>query len=933
MATQVSSGPPASARPSGTVTFLFSDIEGSTARWDRDSDIMAAALERHDALMRAALEARGAYIFKTVGDAFCAAFSTARDAITAALDAQRALAAEDFSAVDGVRVRMALHTGRSDERDGDYFGPAVNRVARLLAIGHGGQVLVSGVAADLLQGEMPPESSLRDLGAHRLRDLARPEQVYQLIALDLPETFPTLRSLDELPNNLPRQLTSFVGRDDVVAEVAALIEKFPLVTLVGTGGAGKTRCAVQVGAEVLDGSGDGVWLAELAPINDPSLVATVIAQALNVQGQANRPMLETLLAFLKRKRLLLILDNCEHVVDEARKVVAAILHACPDVRILATSREGLNTAGEHVYRMPSLPVPAAGAPVALEAALRYGAVALFADRAMAADGRFALSDDNATYVAEICRRLDGIPLAIELAAARVKVLSPQQLAQKLDERFRVLTGGDRTALPRQQTMRALIDWSYDLLSDDERTLFRKLSIFAGGFTLETAGAIGVDEITDEIAVLDLLSSLVDKSLVAAELVGSGTRYRLLESTREYAREKLTDAGEYEVTSQAHAAAFLALAEELDQRWESKPNRAWLAQSWLELENFRAALEWALVSRRNVQLGQRLVGVLQQVWSYFAMAEGRAWVTTAQSLIDPQTPSSVIASLDLTEAAIASALTQNKASALAAQRALTRYREVGDQLQIAHAELSLGRALTFLGNLEQAEALLTQALASARALGARNSTVGALRTLADARDMAGDIAGARQLCGEALAIARAIGAERMVASITANLAETEFHGENVEEALRLASEALAIHREHNSIGRVVVVLSNIAAYLTALARYDEARVSAREALAAARDIEYDVGVAFLLQHLAAIGTLRPNAAGLERQDRARASRILGYVDARYASLGALREYTEQQEYERILPILRDALGADECARLGAEGSAWSEDQAVAEALQI
>ncbi len=407
---------------------MFSDIEGSTQRWERDRAAMQTAVRRHGALMRAAIEARGGYVFKTIGDAFCAVFARPEEAMAAALTAQRALGAEDFSTVDGVRVRMALHTGTSDERDGDYFGPAVNRVARLLAIGHGGQVLVSGTAADLLQGEMPPQSSLRDLGAHRLKDLARPEQVYQLVAPDLPETFPALRSLDELPNNLPLQLTSFVGRQTEVAEIEALLGNHRLVTLVGTGGAGKTRCALQVGAELLDGSGEGVWLIELAPLSpahraarageahavgqptDPPLVASAIAQALNVQEAPNRPLLDTLLGYLKRKRLLLILDNCEHLIDEARNVTTAILRTCPNVHVLVTSREGLNVAGEEVYRMPSLAVPGSGQTIGAESAPQYGAVALFSDRALSVDKRFTLSDENAPFVADICRRLDGIPL-------------------------------------------------------------------------------------------------------------------------------------------------------------------------------------------------------------------------------------------------------------------------------------------------------------------------------------------------------------------------------------------------------------------------------------------------------------------------------------------------------------------------------------------
>jgi predicted ATPase/class 3 adenylate cyclase len=931
MAMQVDSGPPALVRPTGTVTFLFSDIEGSAMRWERNSEAMAAALARHDAVLHAALETHGAYVFKTVGDAFCAAFATAPDALAAALDAQRALAGEDFSAVEDVRVRMALHTGSADERGGDYFGPAVNRVARLLAIGHGGQVLVSGIAADLLQGEMPPQSSLRDLGEHRLKDLARAEQVYQLVAPGLPENFPALRSLDELPNNLPPQLTSFVGRDEVVAEIKALLEKHRLVTLVGTGGAGKTRCAVQVGAELLDGSGDGVWLAELAPIADPALVATIIAQALNVQGRPNQPILESLLAYLKRKRLLLILDNCEHVIDEARNVAGAILHACPDVRILATSREGLNISGEETYRIPSLAVPPDD-PTSAEEALRFGAVQLFVDRALSGDKRFALTAENAAAVAEICERLDGIPLAIELAAARVKVLSPQQLAQRLDERFRVLTGGDRTALPRQQTMRALIDWSYDLLSEDERALFCKLSIFAGGFTLESAGAVCNDAAIDELAVFDLLSSLVDKSLVHVEPAGSGMRYRLLESTRQYAREKLDASGAHETVARAHAAAYLVLAQELEGAWETTPERAWDARAEPELENFRAALEWALGGRGDVPLGQRLAGTLHSVWANYANAEGRGWVQRALDLADTQTPLATLAALDLAEAHLAGSFAQYKASFAAGERALARYRELGDPVGSANAQRSVGRALVFLGNLSEGEALLTQALAAARNLKARKLTATVLDDVANARQFAGDLAGARQCYGEALVIARSSGTERQAAKVELSLAETEFGAGDAATALALANEALSASRAFTNTYLVANGLCNVSAYLVALERYEEARTAAREGLAAARDAQFAVPAAFTLQHLAAVAALQGNGAA-PREERERAARLLGYVDAQLAALESLREYTEQQEYDAILPVLRDALGAGECTRLMAEGRTWSEDQAVAEALLI
>ncbi len=519
--------------PTGTVTLLFSDIEGSTKRWTEHPEEMARALRRHDEVLRSTIEAGGGHVFKTMGDAFCAVFWRPQDAIAAVIDAQRLLIAEDFSDVDGLRVRMALHTGTTYERDGDYFGPTVNRVARILSIVNGGQVVLSRTTAELVRDAMPPESDLRDLGGHRLKDLVEPERVWQLIAAGLPEKFSPLRSLETLPNNLPQQLTALIGRDEVVAEVETQMTQCRLVSLVGTGGVGKTRVALQVGANLLDGSEDGVWFIDLAPLSDPGFVAGTIASTLGVREVHERPLLETLVDYLKRKRLLLILDNCEHVIEEAAKVADTIVRGCPEVRVLATSREPLRIAGERAFPMPTLALPAPDATLAVEDAGTFGAVALFAERAAAADDRFALSVENLPVVLEICRRLDGIALAIELAAARVKMLTPRQLAQNLDERFRVLTGGSRTALPRQQTMRALIDWSFDLLSASEQRLFGRLSIFAGGWTLAEVSSVCSDEqlaggALDRWEVFDLLSSLVEKSLVVAEPAGEEQRYRLLE---------------------------------------------------------------------------------------------------------------------------------------------------------------------------------------------------------------------------------------------------------------------------------------------------------------------------------------------------------------------------------------------------------------------
>ena len=734
-------------------------------------------------------------------------------------------------------------------------------------------------------------------------------------------------------NNLPAELTSFVDREKEVAEINGLLQSYRLVTLVGTGGAGKTRCAIRVARGLLDASGDGIWLADLAPTSDPALVSTVIGLALRVQETPNRPMLETLLAHLKRKRIFLILDNCEHVIEEARRVVAAILRDCPDVRILATSRETLGIVGEHAYRMPPLPVPSTSGSLSADEMLQFGAVQLFSDRAVSALNDFTLSVENAPHVADLCRRLDGIPLAIELAAARVNALAPRELVQRLDERFRLLIARDRSALPRHRTIYALIDWSYGLLTVDERWLFRKLSVFAGGFTLETATAVCSDCALDEIAVLDLLSSLVNKSLVQAVVAGDDTRYRLLESTRQYAREKLSSAGEEETTARAHARACLELAEQLSDAWETTPDRAWFARAGLELENFRTALSWSFGARGDILLGQCLTGALRRVWSYLFAAEGQRWVQTAQQSVSEDTPNAVQAALDLAESGVASTLKQYKKCLVVAERSLTRYRELADERGIALAEGLVGAMRFVFGDIVEGEALAQRFLEATRAREARKSAILALEYLASARYLAGDLCGARERFGEALTAARTLGAEMHTARIALGLAEVEFRGGDGLVAVRLVDEALPILRSFDDTRNVALAWYNMAAYLVALRRFDEARVAAREAVNAANDAEFSVGVVWSLQHLAAIAALRPSARTQVVEDRRRAGHILGYVDSRLATLEALRECTEQQEYDAIIPALCDELGGNELSMCMTEGASWSEDRAVAEAMLI
>ncbi len=905
----------ARALPTGTVAFLFTDIEGSTQRWEAHRAAMADAIRRHDSLLEQSIAAQNGYVFKRMGDAFCAVFRTAPEAIAAACDAQRALSKEDFSAVDGLKVRMAVHVGHADEHNGDYFGPTVNRVARLLGVGYGGQVLVSGAAADLAQGEMPAQTALRDLGLHRLKDLAHPEQVYQLVAPDLAQKFFPLRSLDALPNNLPLQLTSFVGREDEIENVKSLVNTHRLTTLVGTGGVGKTRLALQVGADLLDHYEDGVWFLELAPLSDGTLILSELAPLFGVEPSGDRPLLDTLLAALRPKHTLLIVDNCEHLVDPAAEIVEKILRGAPNVRVLATSREALKIAGETVHRVASLDESAA--------------IALFADRANAATDSFVLSDANRGTVAKICRRLDGIALAIELAAARVRAVDVEELFARLDERFRILTGGSRTALPRQQTMRALIDWSYDLLSAQEQALLRRVAVFAGGWTLEAATAICADdEMLQSWDVLDQLTSLVDKSLVVAEIgtagAGSKLRYRLLESTRQYAAEKLEASGERDRLRRVHAEYFMHLAERADEEWSRTPSRAWLPPLDAEIDNFRVALDWALAEKQDAEIGTLLAAHLWCFWRLRSRAEGQRHLNSALELRE-RLSAPTVALLWFGHSAVYSISDWMKMrdSAVLAKEAFAR---LGDARGAMRAEILHGEALTRLMELEQSKDALTQALIFFTERGEARWANQALLSLARNATWAGDWALAKDRYNEAVAQARLQGDDNTVSISLNNLAECEYNSGNVARAIEVARELLARERElGQNPQNMLFTVMNLSAYLIATGQLDEAHVLANEALRKAVDVQFPVVLAASIQHLATIAAMRG--------DHRRAALLVGFTNTILNSSSMPREKTEQMEYDRTLNAIESALGKVQAAELLKHGEVMTQDQAVSEALNI
>jgi predicted ATPase/class 3 adenylate cyclase len=927
MATQLDSGPPASARPTGTVTFLFSDIEGSTVRWDRDRAAMQDAVRRHDALMRTAIAENDGYVFKTIGDAFCAAFARPEDAVAAILDAQRALGAEDFSAIDGLRVRAAIHTGTADERDGDYFGPAVNRVARLLAISHGGQVLASGITTDLVQGELPSRVSLRDLGEHRLRDLARPEQVYQLLAPDLAADFPPLRSLEVLPNNLPLQLKSFVGRETEIAEIAALIEQHRLVTLVGSGGVGKTRTSLQVAANMLDGSGDGVWFIELAPLASGDYIPSTVAQALGLTLAPEGDPVENLVRELKEKHALLVFDNCEHLVEPAARTVSAILHGCPKVKVLASSRQGLGIEGEETYRLASLELPpdSDAEHILASDAIRSAAVALFVDRALTADKKFALTNENAPIIADICRRLDGIPLAIELAAARVKMLSPKQLRNRLDERFRVLTGGSRDVLPRQQTLRALIDWSHDLLDERERTLFRRLAIFVSGFALEGAVAVGSGEELDELHVFDVLASLVDKSLVLAEPDGDAVRYRLLESARAYALEKLDDVGEHDLIADRHLRYLRDRFAALWERYEQTARVADLAETLqAELEDVRFALDHAL-ARSAVIEGGGLLANISTSWRACGFdAEGTTRCEAYFAEL-PESESWLRARLLSTLSCLLGASGQSVRAFEQATLAVDYARASGDDSSLAQALCWYAGAAIFLRRFDDAERALaqTEAIPGTSA----NLRIRLLEERARFSLFRGDLEMATAMYEELGKEHRSLGNARGELIAAQNLAETEHERGQTHRAIAIVRETL--EAVGSGVDKNVLadtnLLFNLAGYLAAVDDLPGALAAAREAIGirAAREPDH-ARVAIAMEHLALVFALRG--------DRARAAMLEGYTDAAFARHGYPRGFTETTTHDRLTALLRKGLAPGELARLIAEGAALAPEAAIALALK-
>lgn len=662
-------------RPAGTVIFLFTDIEASTRHWDERPELMRRAFARQETIIRESMAAHGGYVYKMVGDSFQVAFADAPSAVAAAAEAQRALRAEPWGELGDLQVRMALHTGVTEERGDDYVGPDLNRLARLVTAGHGGQILLSASVFELLCDKLADGVSLRDLGVHRLKDLVRAEHIYQLVAADLPSDFPPLKTLDRNCHNLPVQLTSFIGREKEIEMVRHFVRTTRLVTLTGAGGSGKTRLALQTAANVLGDFKDGVWFVELAPLTNPALIPSSVASVLGIREQQGAVILDLLTDYLCTKKLLLILDNSEHLIEACAQFANVILQSAANVHLLATSREALGIAGEQIYYVPSLQLPDPREPVVVETIAQMEAVRLFVERAQAVQPRFALTSANAASVTQICQRLDGIPLAIELAASRVQALSVENIGQRLDDAFRLLTGGSRTALPRHQTLRALVTWSYNLLSPQERLLLHRLSVFVGGWTLGAAEVICAGEGIAKEEVLELLTHLVAKSLVVPDEQDGQARYRFLETIRLYAHEKLYESGEGQALRYRHLEYFTNWAEAVEPKLRGAEQFVYQKQLEVEHDNLRAALDWS--AEQNVEAGLRLASALAWFWDMSGYwKEGLERLRNLLSQPEATEKTLVCANALFSAGLIANSLGEYKVSREYLERAIAIAREQG-----------------------------------------------------------------------------------------------------------------------------------------------------------------------------------------------------------------------------------------------------------------
>lgn len=907
-------------QPTGTVTLAFTDIEGSTSLLQALGDRYPEVLADHHRLIRDAFARHGAVERGSAGDGLYFVFPAARGAVEAAIDAQLAIGSHAWPDGIAIRDRMGLHTGEPRRASEGYVGLDVHRAARICAAGHGGQILISQTTRDLISDELRQPMGVIDLGAHRLRSLDTSQRLYQVTGPGLARDFPPPRTTEARRNNLKLEVTSFIGREREIEQATRILEQSSLLTLTGPGGVGKTRVGLRLARVLLDRFDDGAWIVECGSLTDPAFVLPSVVSTIGMTEPAGRSLLAAIVDHLKGKRSLLVLDDCDPVLTACAELAEALVRACAAVRIVVTSREALGVPGEAILPIASLITPEIGSAVLARDLGAVDACRLFIERARAVQPTFELTDTNARAVAQLCRRLDGIPLAIELAAARVRALPVEQIAARLDDRFRLLTGGSRTSVARHQTLRATIDWSYDLLTEPERAVLRRLSVFAGGATLEAAESVCAGDPVEPFEILDVLGRLVEKSLVFTDPTSAEARFRLLETVREYARGRLVEADEGETTLRRHRDWYLALVDEASPAFFHGPEPVeWLRRLDREHEDVRAALEWCLDQPGEGRSGLRIAAGLWRFWEIRGhLSEGRGWLERMVEAVGGEV--SPLPANALTGAGnLAFMQGDFRAASTFHEASLALHRQIGDRQSIAYAANNLANTALQLGDHARARALYEETIALTRELGDVRGVAFGSVNLAAVATSEGDLGQARALHEEILATIRELGDRWMEAFALDTFASATSRAGDRQGAGALHAEALAILEEIGDRRGVARVLTHLGDLALSDGDTAQARGLFRQSLAIRQDLGDMPGLASAMENL---------AGAVAADDADAAARLHGAAESLREAIRAMVPPQAAVTHDQNLADLEARLGIDRFEAARREGRLMTPNEALA-----
>lgn len=946
--------------PSGTVTFLFTDIEGSTKLAQKFPRFYESRLLEHDSILKETIEAYGGYQFRKVGDAICASFLNASDAVNAAVESQRKLNAEGNKEFR-IKVRMGIHTGQAEYQGGDYLGYlTLTRASRVMSVAYGGQILLTQDTFKNINGMLPENVSLRDMGERRLKDLFRPERIHQIVTSGLENDFPALKTLDERLNNLPIQLTSFVGREEEIRQIRNLFNSTRLLTLTGTGGVGKTRLAIHIAADLTDDFSDGVWFADLASLSEESLILLTLFRSLRVKEDPNQTLEESLLNYLRNKEVLIIFDNCEHLIDASARLTEKLLSVCPKLKIIATSREALKCSGEQTHLVLSLAIPDPNEKVTSEILSQYESAKLFIDRAKTLNPSFKINNDNAPALAEICYQLDGIPLALELAAARTNVLSVEKINERLSNRFHLLSGGKRTAIPKQQTLKALIDWSHNLLSESEKILFRRLTVFSRGWSLEAAEQVCPHEKLSVEDILDMLSLLHDKSLIIYDK--EQERYQMLESIRQYGDDQLNISGEKIPMKKNHFNYFLQMADESVTKLSGSSQKEWINKLETEYSNFQSALYFIMEEQQFESAAKLATGIGRYLEIRGYITEAKRWfkdILEGKDEINPLQRSNVLnwagtfewISGDFPAAThfyeeslrirkqigdkqgIANTLNNLGLVAIAQdeseiginllEEGLKVFKEVSDKPLIADALLNLGSALAKYNINDKGTSVLTESLDIYRELGDKRGMSMALHNLGSLANYDLDYTLGQSLYEECLVLQKELGDRRGVALTLNNLgALISYQGKSVE-AEDILEQSVILHREVEDKAGLANALNNLGFIKFNLGKNETALNLQREGLTLRN----------LMGNSEASYSIIGIAEGLSIKFPDRATMLLGAMDKIFHPLDQILETEIKAVYDKTILTLKETLGAAHFMKHFNEGKKLNLEKAIELALKV